>query len=125
MTTIKPPSEAGAATTAGAVEGVESTAEAAEFQALVDGPAEAAGASEAAAAASEAGAAAELTALVERVQAGELSMDAAVQTLVQRMLDTVGSGLDPAARAELEATLRDALQSDPTLIALRNTAPDP
>jgi len=125
MTTIKPPADVSSPTPAGGAEAVDEATGAAEFQALLDGPeaADAAGSAEGAAAAGPL--AGEIGPLVEQVRAGTLSVDGAVHALIERALQGVGPALDAPGRSELESVLRHALESDPTLIALRNAASEP
>jgi hypothetical protein len=60
-----------------------------------------------------------VAALVREVEAGRLSMDHAVERLVSQTLASVGAHLNDAQRTELSGLLRQALTSDPTLLALR------
>lgn len=59
-----------------------------------------------------------LRGLEQDLVAGRASVDEAVESIVQRAL-TNASGLSEAHRAALESQLRDALDGDPTLAALR------
>ncbi len=114
-TPIKPPGDPSAK--AGAVgphssDGVTGKAESADgaFEAMVDGarPAKEPTALEAGA----------VGALEEDLTAGRMTADAAIEELVQRALGSA-TGLPEGHRAALEAQLRQALEGDPTLVALR------
>jgi hypothetical protein len=59
--------------------------------------------------------------LIRDVEAGRLSMDEAVDRLLTQTLAQADKQLDVAQRAELSGLLREALSSDPTLLALRAT----
>jgi hypothetical protein len=53
------------------------------------------------------------------VKTGALTADEALEQLVERALGRVGRGLSEGQRGELVTVLRTALESDPTLRALR------
>ena len=124
MTTIKPPTDPAAPPVSTETGATEETAGGAEFQALLDAPAAGgvAGAADAGGVSELSHVGGDLGPLVEQVRSGSLSVDGAVGQLVQRAIDNLGAALDPTGRAELESLLRSALESDPTLIALRNAA---
>lgn len=70
----------------------------------------------------QAGRASEMTAMVSdlgaEVQAGRLSADAAVETLVDRILDRqLGQDASPALRQQVEGALRAMLAEDPFVAA--------
>jgi hypothetical protein len=119
MSSIKPPSgkspgmptttEVGGASRTGAAQ-VPSDA----FKKALDEPGAVSSAS-AARAAPKAG----VAGIAQELRAGHISGEVAVQKLVDRALAKADSaGLSPAKRTELEAVLRDALASDPTLSQL-------
>jgi hypothetical protein len=58
--------------------------------------------------------------LAQQVQGGRMQMDQAVEMLLQQTLERAGTHLSSAQKAELSTLLREALQSDPTLLALRD-----
>lgn len=121
MTTIKPPGDANSAMPTAVTSAADESAGAAEFQALLDAPAvdAAPGPTQVAELSGD------LAPLLDQVRSGELTSDGAVQVLIERALQGVGPTLDAAGRTELESVLRSALESDPNLIALRNTAREP
>jgi hypothetical protein len=60
-----------------------------------------------------------IAALVSDVEAGRVSLDQAVDRLLQQTLSKVNKHLSSDQVTELSGLLRDALVSDPTLRALR------
>lgn len=60
--------------------------------------------------------------LASELQAGKLSIDQALDALVDRAVGGVGRQLGVQERADLVEVLRAALGSDPTLAALRDAA---
>ena len=56
------------------------------------------------------------------LEAGKLTMDQALDALVERAVSGVGRSLNPQEREDLLSVLRNAIGSDPTLAALRDTA---
>ena len=76
-----------------------------------------------AAAGSEAATSARLDSLHEllaAVRAGTLDREQAIERLIENNLERVGRGLSIAQRTELAAVLREAVEADPTLRALRD-----
>ncbi len=61
-----------------------------------------------------------IAALSQQVKSGQLSMDQAIDQLVERAADGVGRHLSAAQRDELRDVVRQALSFDPTLSALRS-----
>lgn len=112
-TPIKPPGDASPGDGAEALDGADGSVERAEgkFGDLVD---EAKGRASVASADSPTA----LRGLEHDLIAGRASVDQAVERLVQRAL-TSASDLSENRRSVLEAQLRDALDGDPTLAALR------
>jgi hypothetical protein len=53
------------------------------------------------------------------VESGSVSLDQAVERLVDQTLERAGKHLTGPQRAELTELLRAALENDPTLAALR------
>jgi len=112
-TPIKPPGDPSASQDAvGASSGDSAEVEGASgaFGAMVDGTSAQDGV-----AAPEASA---VGGLENDLASGRLTADAAIEQLVQRALGSA-SGLPEAHRAALEAQLRQALEGDPTLVALQ------
>lgn len=64
-----------------------------------------------------------LDALAADLDAGRVQPEAALDALVERALADVDVALSQTERADLEATLRSALQHDPTLVSLRDRWP--
>jgi hypothetical protein len=58
-------------------------------------------------------------ALARAVESGSVSLDQAVERLVDQTLERAGKHLTGPQRAELTELLRAALENDPTLAALR------
>src|SRR5262249_55567544 len=61
-----------------------------------------------------------ISALAQQVKSGQLSMDQALEHLIERATSGVGKHLSAAERDELREVVRNALSSDPTLAALRS-----
>jgi hypothetical protein len=58
--------------------------------------------------------------LLREMESGQLTMDQAVERLLDQTVQSMGAQLSGAQRAELSGLLRDALVHDPTLRALRD-----
>jgi hypothetical protein len=63
-----------------------------------------------------------VSALVQQVESGRLTMDQAVEKLLEQTVSSLGAQLTSAQRAELSDVLRAALANDPTLQGLRGDA---
>ena len=128
MTSIKPPgsglpapsSVPGEAAPTGAREAREG--QAASFQQAVrDAQASHVSASQASAAGAAGQAAADpIAALSQQIKAGTLSVDQAVERLVERAGQSMAKHLGERERSELTELLRSALANDPALAALRD-----
>jgi anti-sigma28 factor (negative regulator of flagellin synthesis) len=125
MTSIKPPDTGLPATTTAPAESSPAGAtrearesQAASFQQAVR-DAQAGQANAGVAAAGQA-AADPIAALSRQIQAGTLSVDQAVERLIERAGQGVARHLGERERSELTALLRSALANDPTLAALRD-----
>jgi hypothetical protein len=59
-------------------------------------------------------------ALAQQVKAGQLSVDQAIEHLVERAASGVGRHLSSVERDELREVVRQAISFDPTLSALRS-----
>ncbi|MDD9938267.1 MAG: hypothetical protein OXT09_31945 [Myxococcales bacterium] len=129
MTSIKPPDgkpPAGVPAAGDATDGpTETEGVGPSFQEVLEGgPSGAAAGAEGAAAAPEASGAAAadpIAELAEAVRSGALSADQAIDQLVERAAGQMSAQLSEAQRAELVAVLREAVESDPALRALRDS----
>lgn len=130
MTSIKPPSSAptgsqpltDAASTGGTADAADTGD--ASFRSVLSGTGgptpthEAAGTAATGQVAAQSGV--ESTAnLALEVDAGRLTVDQAVERLLEQTVTGLGAQLNAAQRTELSGLLRNALESDPTLLALR------
>jgi hypothetical protein len=96
-------------------------ADATSFQTALEGAqkAQEAGPTLAASHTGKTGAADPIAALAQDVEAGRITLDQAVDRLVDRTLAKTERHLSADQRSELSGLLRDALMHDPTLSALR------
>jgi hypothetical protein len=130
MTSIKPPSSApsgsqpltDAANPGGGVDAADSGG--VSFNSVLSGTGGAQQAHEAAATAAAGQVAAQsgvdsAASLALDIEAGRISMDQAVERLLEQTVASLGTQLSLAQRNELSGLLRSALASDPTLLALR------
>lgn len=111
----------GGSPTIGETEAPEAASPSADFrEALRPGETSASGASASGASASRGAApiAGGTKVIAEAVRRGELTTEQAIETLLAKAM-TAAAGLDGPRRAELERLLRDALENDPVLVALK------
>jgi hypothetical protein len=128
MTSIKPPSSGTSGPQAlperaDAAGGSQQTdrAESSAFQQSLAEANQASQANQAAGVAGSAGAHADpVGALARSVESGAITLDQAVERLVEQTLEKAGRHLSGEQRTELTALLRSALQDDPTLAGLRS-----
>jgi hypothetical protein len=123
MTSIKPKDMPGAAGVSGGTSGEPSSVERAGegFRDALERAGKT-GSASAIATTTASGAAAKadpITDLARAVQSGALSVDRALEQLVERAAGAMAGKLTSAQRAELTAVLQAALQNDPALQSLR------
>jgi hypothetical protein len=75
---------------------------------------------QAASATSEAGPTDALSEIARALAEGSVNSEEAVSQLIDRALESMAGHLDPTARAELALVLREAIDNDPGLRALRD-----
>lgn len=125
MTSIKPPapgSPQSPTETPDIAGGTKSEgADATSFQTALEGAQKAqhAGQTAAAGATSQSSGSDPIAALAQDVEAGRITLDQAVDRLVEHTLAKTARHLSADQRTELSSLLRDALMHDPTLSALR------
>lgn len=123
MSSIKPPSGKPSglppATDASSAKSGAAKAPSDAFRKVLDEPDAAAAAGPSLGAARAAAPRTDAVAIAQELRAGRIDAETAVNKLVEKALAKADAvGLPPAKRSDLEALLRDALASDPTLSQL-------